>query len=176
MNRTIKLSEKIFIAGLVIIFVFNLIHDWVPLGSLNDLEGIRSQHSISELVTITITNALSILIVLLLTLWYAGRRYPLWARIWLVVHLGSILVGVLAAWWIPYLTGTGADMVAEYQTMFGDTHAFLPEMNGIVPNTLHVAFHIVLIAVWTLAIYIIFRQPPKEFHLDWTSTSPTSYS
>ncbi len=174
MDKKVTLQEKLFIGGLLIILVFNLIHDWVPLGSLNDLEGIRSQHTIDELVTITITNTVSILIVLTLALWFAGKRYPLWARIWIVVHLACVLIGVLNAWWIPYFTGADAEFVAKYQAMFGNTHAFLPEMNGIVPNTLHVLFHATLVFVLILSIYISFRQPSRVFQLDWSSTNPTT--
>jgi hypothetical protein len=31
--------------------------------------------------------------------------------------------------------------------MYADTHAFLPERNGIRPNTLHVLFDIVTVAI-----------------------------
>jgi hypothetical protein len=46
------------------------------------------------------------------------------------------------AWWVPYLIRSDPVRVARYQSMFGATHAFLPERNGIRPNTLHVILHL----------------------------------
>jgi len=46
--------------------------------------------------------------------------------------------GAIISWWIPYLFGTGTHETMErFNNMFGDTHAFLPIMNGMIPNTLH---------------------------------------
>jgi len=59
------------------------------------------------------------------------------------------------AWWIPYLFGIGAEeRVAKYDEVLGNTHAFLPVMNGIVPNTLHTTFHFALFICILLTVYI----------------------
>jgi hypothetical protein len=52
-----------------------------------------------------------------------------------------LFAGELRAWWWPYLIRPEPDRAARYRGMFGKTSAFLPERNGIVPNTLHVALH-----------------------------------
>jgi hypothetical protein len=39
------------------------------------------------------------------------------------------------------------DRAARYRAMFGSTHAFLPERNGIVPNTLHCLLHAATVAM-----------------------------
>ncbi|WP_010277088.1 hypothetical protein [Paenibacillus senegalensis] len=156
MDRSISNFEKVFAAGLMIIMLFMVTHDWIPLGGLNDLEGIRSQHTTSELVSATLFNFASILIVFGLAMWFLGKAYPLWVRIWLVAHLGGIFAGAMAAWWIPYWFGADDNLVMRYDAMFGSTHAFLPVMNGIVPNTIHVLFHLVLVIVWLQSIYLAF--------------------
>jgi hypothetical protein len=67
-------------------------------------------------------------------------------------------------WWIPYFFGYGAEeRVDRYQQMFGDTHSFLPEINGIVPNTLHVIFHSLLLLCIILTIYISFTTKKKNY-------------
>jgi hypothetical protein len=64
------------------------------------------------------------------------------------------------AWWGPYLLGGSPARVARYQAMFARTHAFLPERNGIRPNTLHVALHVVVIAILVLLGFLSFSIPP----------------
>ena len=158
MGRNIRTVEKLFVAGLLFILLFMMLHDWIPLGRFNDLEGIRSQHTISEIWFTTAVNTVSALVVLIITVAFVGKTYPVWARIWLVLHIGGILAGAITAWWIPYFFGADQDLAARYQIMFGDTHSFLPERNGIVPNTIHVVFHSVLVLVWLIAIYLAFRK------------------
>jgi len=69
-------------------------------------------------------------------LFFIGKRYPILIKIWLIVHPLCIFLGAIMAWWVPYLFGIGAEeRVERYNAMFGNTHAFLPVMNGIVPNT-----------------------------------------
>jgi hypothetical protein len=53
-----------------------------------------------------------------------------------------MLAGAIRAWWIPYFFGTSPERVERYNDMFGNTHAFLPPRNGIVPNTLHCVLHL----------------------------------
>lgn len=158
MKRKITISEKAFMIGLILILLFMLIHDWVPLGALNDVEAIKSQQTTSELLQITALNTLSILIVMVLAMAFIGKRYPIWAKLWLVIHLGFIAAGVIIAWWIPYFFGADQETIDRYDAMFGNTHAFLPEMNHITPNTIHVFFHLVLLVTWILAIYISIKK------------------
>lgn len=154
MKRHIRASEKWFVAGLVLMLLFVLTHDWVPLGNLNDLDGIRSEKTWDGLLLATVLNGLSFLIVLIITLTFLGKTCPVWARLWLVIHLFCILYGALSAWWIPYFFGTTQELVQAYATMFGNTHAFLPVRNGIVPNTIHTMFHLTLLLTWLLSIHI----------------------
>ena len=55
--------------------------------------------------------------------------------------------GSLTAWSTPYLFRSEPERAARYQVMYGTTHAFLPQRNGIKPNTLHVTFDVVTIAL-----------------------------
>lgn len=158
MRRNIAAVEKVFIAGLGLILLFMLSHDWIPLGSFNDIPGVRAENSIGGLIKITIINTLSVLVVIVIALLFIGKRYPIWARIWLIIHLGSILFGAILAWWVPYLFGADAEMIERYNVMFGNTNAFLPVKNGMVPNTIHVLFHLTLLMTWILSIYISFKK------------------
>lgn len=167
MKRRISFSESLFIFGLGLLLIFMLIHDWVPLGSLNNVQAIQLAHTKSELVQMTTIQTLSILIVIIIAVIYIGKRYPIWAKLWLIIHLGCIMVGAIFAWWIPYFFGSSEERVGRYNFMFGDTHSFLPAMNGIVPNTIHVLFHLTLLLTWILSIYIGLKKPKeKEYSIN----------
>ena len=159
MKREIRVSEKFLIAGYGLILLFMFVQDWVPLGPLNDIQAIAQENSARELIVVTLIGLVQIVILMVLILCFIGRRYPIWAKIWLIIILHVFFAGVLTAWWIPYFFGLGAEEKAErYQTMFGNTHSFLPVMHGIVPNTLHTIFHVTLFLCILLTIYISFRD------------------
>jgi hypothetical protein len=42
--------------------------------------------------------------------------------------------------------------------MFANTHAFLPEHNGIRPNTPHVVFHLFVLATLGLLVWLTFAS------------------
>ncbi len=140
-----------------------VVQDLVPLGPLNDVDAISEDRSFNEILTVTLIGTVQILILLSIVLLFMGKRYPIWIRLWLVIHQSFIFVGALIDWWIPYFFGFGAEeRVERYQQMFGETHAFLPEINGIVPNTLHVIFHLLLLLCILLTIYISFTTKNKN--------------
>lgn len=150
MEKNIHLSEKLLCLGYMFILLFMVVQDLVPLGRLNDMEAVASVHSFNDILVTTLIGAVQIGLLLGGILFFMGKRYPVWARIWLIIHPSCILLGAIMSWWIPYLSGIGA----EEKIMFGNTHAFLPVMNGIVPNTLHTVFHFVLLACIMLTVYI----------------------
>lgn len=163
MKRKIRLSERGLLLGLYAILLLMLVQDWVPLGSLNDIDSVFQVHSFTDILTSTLINAGQFVLLIFIVRLFIGRRYPGWARLWLIIHQGFILAGVLMAWWIPYLFGIGAEEKTEpYGITFGNTHAFLPEMNGITPNTLHTGFHAVLLICFLLTCYMAFTGPNKK--------------
>jgi hypothetical protein len=48
---------------------------------------------------------------------------------------------------MPYLFRPDPALAARYHTMYAGTHSFLPERNGIRPNTLHVLFDFATVAI-----------------------------
>jgi len=75
------------------------------------------------------------------------QNLPGWVFWWLWITYGLAYYGSFTAWWMPYLLRPDPKRVARYRTMYAATHAFLPEHNGIRPNTLHVLFDIVTVAI-----------------------------
>lgn len=86
--------------------------------------------------------------------WLAWNRpWPGWLNWWLWINYGLLFAGEVRAWWIPYLIKAEPDRAARYREMFASTHAFLPERNGLTPNTLHVVLHACTAA--TLALLVV---------------------
>lgn len=122
--------------------VFLWLHDWIPLGRLNDVKAVRSQDTTSRLVTVTLIQSVPFTIGLVFSVAYFGRMYPMWLYWWLWISYGVVFVGEIRAWWIPYLFRAEPKRAARYQIMFGNTHRFLPTRNGLVPNTAHFVLHV----------------------------------
>ena len=126
--------------------LFLALHDWIPLGTLNDLAAVRAANPGRKLLAATLISLAPFAVGLAASAIYFCRVYPAWLLWWLWISYGFLFVGELEAWWIPYLFRSKPERAARYQVMFGDTHAFLPARNGIRLNTLHVILHIVTLA------------------------------
>jgi hypothetical protein len=127
---------------------FLLLHDWVPLGRLNDVQAVRAENPGGRLLKTTLVSAAAYVVGLAATAFYfySSGRFPDWVRWWLWISYGFLFYGELNAWWIPYLTGAKPERAERYKKMFGKTHAFLAEKNGIRPNTLHAILHVATLA------------------------------
>jgi hypothetical protein len=134
--------EIVLIALQVFQVLFLWLHDWLPLGRLNDVKAVCSQDTTSRLVVVTLIQSVPFTIGLLFSLSHFGRPYPHWLYLWLWISYGAIFLGQIRAWWIPYLFRAEPERAARYQIMFGNTHRFLPIRNGLVPNTAHIMLHL----------------------------------
>ncbi|MEO8746542.1 MAG: hypothetical protein ABI379_02650 [Rhodanobacter sp.] len=121
---------------------FLWVHDWVPLGSLNDVRAVRRQDTFGRLVVVTLIQSLPFTVILILCVTYFGQQYPHWLITTLWVAYVALFVGQLRAWWVPYLLRAEPARALRYRAMFGSTHSFLPERNGLVPNTAHIFLHL----------------------------------
>jgi hypothetical protein len=132
------------------VVLFIALHDWFPLGRLNNLGGIRAVDSTRRLALTTVLSVLPFAFGLAASIYYYPNRFPHWlvSYLWITYLLG--FYGMLRAWYLPYLVYKDPERAERYRQRFASTHAFLPERNGIRPDTLHVTFHVVLVALVTL--------------------------
>jgi hypothetical protein len=117
------------------------LHDWIPLGALNDVRAVRQADSLGRLVRVTLVQSLPYTVGLAFSIARAGGPYPGWLWGWLWVSYGLLFAGEIRAWWWPYLVGFEPARAARYRAMFGATHTFLPRRDGVAPNTLHCVLH-----------------------------------
>lgn len=122
--------------------VFLWVHDWVPLGRLNDVKAVRGVDTTTRLVTVTLIQSVPFTIGLVFSVMFFGRMYPHWLYMWLLISYAVMFVGQMRAWWVPYLLRAEPRRAARFQIMFGNTHHFLPARNGLVPNTAHIMLHV----------------------------------
>jgi hypothetical protein len=133
--------------------LFLWLHDWIPLGRLNDVIAVRSQDTTLRLLVVTLIQSVPFTIGLLFSVLHLGQPYPHWLYMWLWISYGLIFVGQLRAWWVPYLLYPEPGRAARYQIIFGNTHRFLPTRNGLVPNTAHIMLHLATAA--TLLVLLL---------------------
>ena len=127
--------------------LFLALHDWIPLGTLNDVKAVRAANPVGKLAAAAIISTVPFAIPLGASAFYFGRAYPAWLFWWLWISYRFLFAGELTARWIPYLFRPDAVRAARYRVMFGATHAFLPERNGIRLNTLQVIPHAATMAL-----------------------------
>lgn len=130
----------IVLQGFQVLFLW--LHDWLPLGRLNDVNAVRSQDTAFRLIVVTLIQSVPFTVGLLFSLLYFGRLYPHWLYMWLWISYSVMFVGQIRAWWIPYLFRAEPERAARYRIMFGNTHRFLPTRNGLAPNTAHIMLHL----------------------------------
>ena len=150
--------EIILLALQVFQVAFLLLHDWIPLGRLNDVAAVQSQDSRTRLVMVTVLSSVPFAFGLVFTVRSFGQPIPLWLYVFLWVIYVGLLLGQLRAWWVPYLFAPDARRATRYRAMFANTHAFLPPRNGLVPNTLHVILHVTTAATLVVLFLIKFMS------------------
>ncbi len=138
---------------------FLLLHDWLPMPPWNDVAAQRATDSLSKRLIVTLVSALPFVALLWGTVG-AERRHamPPALLLWLWVGYGLLFLGELNAWWIPYLVRPDPERAARYARLFGRTKAFLPERNGICPNTLHAVLHASTLLTLVVLAALTFRS------------------
>ncbi len=144
--------DALFLILQTLVVLFLLLHDRIPLGRLNNLAAIRSVDGLPRRIFVTLLPVIPTAFGLVWSARRFGQPHPMGLEILLWITYGTLLVGILRAWWIPYLVTPDAQRAERYQTMFSGTHAFLPRRNGIVPDTLHSVFHLTTLATMLVMV------------------------
>jgi hypothetical protein len=95
--------DKILLALQAFQVLFLLIHDWMPLGRLNDVAAVRSQDTLGRLVRVTAIQTIPFAIGPYFSARYFGAGYPHWLVMWLWISYALLFIGQFRAWWVPYL-------------------------------------------------------------------------
>jgi hypothetical protein len=79
--------EMVLLALQVFQVLFLWVHDWIPLGRLNDVAAVRSQDTRPRLISVTVIQSVPWTIGLCFSLLYFRRPYPDWLYGWLVIAM-----------------------------------------------------------------------------------------
>ena len=82
------------------------LHDWIPLGRLNDIEAVRAENPGVTLFRTTAWSTLPFAFGVAASAYFLHRHWPDWLLVWLRVSYAILLLGELRAWWFP-LSGRG---------------------------------------------------------------------
>ncbi len=94
-------STNVLLALQTFIVLFLALHDWVPLGTLNNLPGVRAANPGTALFTTTLLSAAPYAFGLAASIIHLGEAYPDWLLWWLWISYVLLFLGQLRAWWIP---------------------------------------------------------------------------
>src|SRR5208282_2511495 len=81
--------------------LFLALHDWIPLGKLNDVKAVRAANPGANLAAATLISVTPFAIGLAASAIYLGGAYPALLFWWLWISYGLLFVGECTAWWIP---------------------------------------------------------------------------
>jgi hypothetical protein len=81
--------ETIFVALQTFHVLFLALHDWIPLGRLNDVAAVRSEISPRNLFMATIIQTSFFAVGLFFSVSYFGQTYPTWLNYWLWISISS---------------------------------------------------------------------------------------
>jgi hypothetical protein len=130
--------------------LFLAVHDWVPLGKLNDVDAVRRADTRGRLIRVTFIQTVPYAIGLFYSVRAYGHAWPGWLDWYLWISYGLLFIGQLRAWWAPYLLRPEPIRAERYREMFGNTSSFLPVRNEMVPNTAHISLHVATLATLVL--------------------------
>lgn len=147
----------IFIILQTILLFFMALHDWIHLPPLTDIRELEKHHSKKQRLIASSIYAILVLIPLSLTLFYKDNLSS-WILINIVIFYLLLSIGVILSWWVPYFFGSSEEhkkAFAEYR----NTHHFLPARgDNIIPNTLHVIFHLQIWACFVISLYLLIKK------------------
>jgi hypothetical protein len=140
----------------LIIFLFLILHDLVPLGRFNDVRAVKEYKGIHKTIRDALINGIPYGFLVLVFIYVGHGTYPLWAKIYTLLVYSLYTLGILLSWYIPYFFGASEKRKIAYQKQFHNTITFLPWRNGITVNALHVIYHCLHIIAFISICYWMF--------------------
>ncbi|GLQ97299.1 hypothetical protein [Dyella mobilis] len=151
-----ELFGLVFLQGFHVAFLW--LHDWVPLGRLNDVAAIRRHDTVDRLIRVTLIQSVPYTLLLILSVIGLPQGPEAMPLMWLWIGYGLLFAGEIRAWWWPYLVRAEPARTERYKGLFGHTHTLLPQRNGIAPNTLHCLLHLATAATLVLLLVLSIKN------------------
>jgi len=123
------------------------VHDWVPLGRLNDLSP-ENQPPRGTRVAASVGNIVPVVALFVIAIVWSDRPLPLGAAIFAVAYIAVFVVLMWLSWYQPYFFGASEQRERDAEREYGGTVQVLPRRGTHVrPNLMHVILHVLFIVV-----------------------------
>ncbi len=155
-------AQGVLVALQCFVLLFEALHNWIPLGTLNDVKGAHAAFPGKKLLFTTLSNVIPFSVGLIDCILYFGRMYPDWLFYYLWISYALAVIFSMRAWWIPYFV-PNPELAARYKVMYASMHSILPERNGIKISTLHVIFDAAVLAILITLAVVTMRQNWRPF-------------
>jgi len=152
----LELCQYTSLISSILITLFLLLHDWIDIYPLNDLETFNKHCSLRNKILMTVVNTPFFIVYTAILLLYWSTPLPFYAKTYLIICNTLFSIGILFSWWLPYFFGWPSEQTKELRETHSSTHTFLPQIgNNPTPNTLHVIFHAVFFINFIATIILI---------------------
>lgn len=148
-----------FVILQIILFLFMIFHDWIPVKPFNDVETLKRVDGNYHRLLGSFINGMTVLIPLIITLYYfKSSIIPFTPNVCICIFYLMISIGTILSWWTPYFYGSSEQHKERFKK-FAKTHHFLPPRGDhVIPNTLHVVLHLQVWACFVISIYFLIRN------------------
>ena len=90
-----SIAMVVLLALQCFVVLFVALHNWIPLGTLNNVKGVRVEFPTGKLLVTTLINFTPFAIGLAATAFYFGRVYPGWVFWWLWITYALACYGIV---------------------------------------------------------------------------------
>lgn len=146
----------IFIILQSVLLLILVLHDWISIPPLTDIEALSKHHSVKQRLFSTCISSLFVLIPLGFSIFYYPGPFPCVVAICNAILYALLTYGTIRAWWIPYIFGSSAEHKAGFAE-YKHTHRFLPRRgDNVIPNTLHCIIHALAWSCFAFSLLYLF--------------------
>jgi hypothetical protein len=150
--------ERLFAVLITVQFAVLVSHDWIDIRGWTQGSKVQAVVGRGKLAIATAINAIFPALAVIPALWFWGKPHSTLVGDYWVVYSGITLLSAIAMWYVPYFFGADEKKKSDYSRMYAGTRHILPARgDNPRPNLLHVAFHLLFLVNFAMALAIRFR-------------------
>lgn len=136
-------------------FMIILLHDLVEIPGWAHTSQMRAVLGRGKLFGATLANSIFPGLAAVWAWWFWSRPTPHYVTRYWMVYCAVTVLSAIGMWYVPYFLDTTEEKKEEFRRFYAGTRQILPERGDHPrPNLLHVLFHVLFVATFTLAILI----------------------
>src|SRR5262249_51453251 len=148
-----SVMEAVFAFAITLQFLVIVAHDWIDVPGWNHGRQVQAVVGRRKLAIATAINAVfpGTAVAFAWLFWESPK--PWYVTDYWLAYCAITLGSAIAMWYVPYLFGTSEEVKRQYGAMYAGTRQALPARgDNPRPNLLHVGFHVLFVATFTLSL------------------------